>query len=265
MKRVIAAIVAMLIIVSSVSAGYASDLKGDANDDGAVNSQDALHVLQYVVGATKKVNSIIKADVNRDLKINSVDAIEILKLTVSYKEKSAAAATTPTTKKTTTTTTTTKKTTTTTTTKKTTTTTTTKITTTRPTTTAVSTILASNVRAYSTLEVPSGLKLTKDLVPVSYSKKLTGTASAYSGGGVTATGKNVRPGYIAVNPNQIPYHTKMWIVSNDGKYVYGYASAEDTGGFIYWTGSSATLCDLYFSSSSTCYDFGRRGVTIYIL
>lgn len=259
MKRIIAAIIAMLVIVTSTSVGFANDLKGDANKDGAVNSQDALHVLKYVIGEINRVKSSKNADANGDGKVNSADALHILNISVGYEKKSAAAASTvKTTKKTTTTTkkatTTTKKPTT-----------TAKITTTKPTTTKVSTLLASSVSAYSTLEVPKDLKLTKNLVPVSYKKKITGTASAYSGGGVTATGKSVRPGYVAVNPNQIPYHTKMWIVSNDGKYVYGYSSAEDTGGFIYWTGSSATLCDLYFTSNTTCNNFGRRGVTIYIL
>ena len=125
--------------------------------------------------------------------------------------------------------------------------------------------LANGKRTISTLTPPASLQLDANYVPVSYKKKIVGTASAYSGGGRTATGKGVRPGYIAVNPRQIPYGTKMWIVSNDKKYVYGYASAEDTGGFTKWTGSHATLCDLYFSDSSAMYAFGRRTVTIYIL
>ena len=124
--------------------------------------------------------------------------------------------------------------------------------------------LANGVRTISRLTPPSSLKLNGN-VPTSYKRKIVGTASAYSGGGVTATGRGVMPGYIAVNPRQIPYHTKMWIVSNDGRYVYGYASAEDTGGFINWTGSRATLCDLYMSSESQASAFGRRSVTIYVL
>lgn len=124
--------------------------------------------------------------------------------------------------------------------------------------------LASGVQTISRLTPPSSLTLNGN-VPTSYKRKIVGTASAYSGGGITATGRSVIPGYVAVNPNQIPYHTKMWIVSNDGRYVYGYASAEDTGGFIYWSGSRSTLCDLYMASESQCSAFGRRSVTIYIL
>ncbi len=125
-------------------------------------------------------------------------------------------------------------------------------------------VLANGIKTISRLTPPASLELNGK-VPVSYKKKIVGTASAYSGGGRTATGRTAMPGYIAVNPRQIPYHTKMWIVSNDGKFVYGYASAEDTGGFTKWTGSRATLCDLYFASSSQASAFGRRGVTIYIL
>lgn len=127
------------------------------------------------------------------------------------------------------------------------------------------TVSANGIYTASTLSAPSSLQIGKNGVPTSYKRVITGTASAYSGGGVTATGKYVRPGYIAVNPNQIPYGTKMWIVSDDGSYVYGYASAEDTGGFIYWSGSSSTVCDLYFDSEGQASAFGRRGVTIYIL
>lgn len=125
--------------------------------------------------------------------------------------------------------------------------------------------LANGKKTISRLTPPASLELDKNYVPVSYKKKIVGTASAYSGGGRTATGKAAMPGYIAVNPRQIPYHTKMWIVSNDGKYIYGYASAEDTGGFTKWTGNRATLCDLYFPTDAQTRAFGRRSVTIYIL
>ncbi|MBQ8227600.1 MAG: G5 domain-containing protein [Clostridia bacterium] len=125
--------------------------------------------------------------------------------------------------------------------------------------------LANGVKTISVFTPPASLELTENNTPTSYKKKIVGTASAYHCGTRTATGKAVKPGYVAVNPKQIPYHTAMWIVSNDGKYVYGYAFAEDTGGFTKWTGSRATLCDLYMPSDSMCTQFGRRSVTIYIL
>lgn len=125
--------------------------------------------------------------------------------------------------------------------------------------------LANGVKTISVITPPASLELTENNVPTSYKKKIVGTASAYHCGTRTATGKAVKPGYVAVNPKQIPYHTAMWIVSNDGKYVYGYAFAEDTGGFTKWTGSRATLCDLYMPTDAMCTKFGRRSVTIYIL
>lgn len=125
-------------------------------------------------------------------------------------------------------------------------------------------VLPNGRKTISTLKPPASVQFDGN-VPVSYRYKLVGTASAYSGPGRTATGRGVKPGYIAVNPKQIPYGTKMWIVSNDGKYVYGYASAEDTGGFTKWTGNRATICDLYFPDRASMNAFGRRGVTIYVL
>ena len=125
-------------------------------------------------------------------------------------------------------------------------------------------VLPNGRKTISTLKPPATVQFDGN-VPVSYRYKLVGTASAYSGPGRTATGRGVRPGYIAVNPKQIPYGTKMWIVSNDGRYVYGYASAEDTGGFTKWTGNRATICDLYFPDRASMNAFGRRQVTIYVL
>lgn len=124
---------------------------------------------------------------------------------------------------------------------------------------------AVNVRTISTFTPPSSLQLTSSNVPTSYKQKFVGNATAYHCGTHTATGAAVRPGVVAVNPRQIPYHTAMWIVSNDGKFVYGYSFAEDTGGFVNFTGAKATLCDLYMPTMDDCYAFGRRAVTIYVL
>ncbi len=98
-------------------------------------------------------------------------------------------------------------------------------------------------------------------VPLNYSNVITGPATAYSGDGTTSTGVTPRPGYVAVDPSEIPYGSKLYIVSTDG-IVYGYAIAADTGGFIY---NSSTVVDLYYNTESECINFGRRNVKIYVL
>ncbi len=114
----------------------------------------------------------------------------------------------------------------------------------------------------SELTLPSKITIGANNIPTEYKYKITGRAAAYcQPGGKTATGKPVMPGRVAVNPQQIPYGTEMWIVSDDG-IVYGYAVAEDTGGFVkkgYYT------VDLYMNSVSQCRQWGDRGVTIYVL
>ena len=114
----------------------------------------------------------------------------------------------------------------------------------------------------SELTLPSSVTIGANNIPTEYKYKITGRAAAYcQPGGKTATGKPVMPGRVAVNPKQIPYGTEMWIVSSDG-IVYGYAVAEDTGGFVnkgYYT------VDLYMNSVSQCRQWGDRGVTIYVL
>lgn len=122
--------------------------------------------------------------------------------------------------------------------------------------------IEKNGKPISELVMPSKYSIGENNVPTNYKYKITGRAAAYcQPGGRTATGKAVKPGRVAVNPNQIPYGTEMWIVSNDG-VVYGYAVAEDTGGFAkkgYYT------VDLYMNSNSQCRQWGDRGVTIYVL
>lgn len=111
---------------------------------------------------------------------------------------------------------------------------------------------------------PSSVKFDSSGKPTNYKKIITGTATAYGpkDGTATSTGKTAKPGYVAVDPDVIPYGTKMYIVSADGKYNYGYAIAADTGGAAR---SGRIIVDLFFSSNSACYDFGRRQVKIYIL
>lgn len=77
---------------------------------------------------------------------------------------------------------------------------------------------------------------------------------------VTATGTTVHWGTVAVDPRYIPYGTRMFIVSNDGEYVYGIAVAEDCGGDI-----KGDRMDLYMPTHAECMQFGRRTCTLYFL
>ncbi len=95
---------------------------------------------------------------------------------------------------------------------------------------------------------------------LTYVDVLSVEATAYCGGGTTATGTPARYGAIAVDPDVIPYGTRMYIVSDDGNWIYGEATAEDCGGAI-----NGNIIDLYFDSYNTCIQFGRRNCTVYIL
>lgn len=118
-------------------------------------------------------------------------------------------------------------------------------------------------KVMSQLVPPSSLTFDENGVPENYLYYIDGKATAYSGGGKTSTGSTVRPGVVAVDPREIPYGTEMWIVSSDGKYVYGFSRAEDTGAFIYWP-RGATV-DLYMNTESDCDRWGFRNVRIYVL
>ncbi|MBR4286519.1 MAG: G5 domain-containing protein [Clostridia bacterium] len=115
----------------------------------------------------------------------------------------------------------------------------------------------------SEMAMPSYLTIGSDGIPTTYSSVINAKATAYCiPGGITSTGKRAQTGYIAVDPREIPYGTEMYIVSADGKYVYGYCIAADTGGFIYsvdWT------VDLYMNSEAQCVNWGRRDIIIYVL
>lgn len=99
--------------------------------------------------------------------------------------------------------------------------------------------------------------------PTEYKEIITGKAAAYTAapGSKTASGRTVKPGYVAVNPNQIPYGSELWIVSTDG-IVYGYAIAADTGGFV---NKGKFTVDLFMNTESECRQWGSRDVVIYVL
>ncbi len=121
---------------------------------------------------------------------------------------------------------------------------------------------STGVRAISELPAKIRFELDENGKPTKYKQKIVGSATAYYGGGITSTGQYAMPGRVAVDPREIPYGSKMYIVSTDGRYIYGYCEASDTGGFIY---NSSTVVDLYFNTYSECVGFGRRNVEIYVL
>ena len=79
-------------------------------------------------------------------------------------------------------------------------------------------------------------------------------------GETTAMGTPTRVGAIAVDPTVIPYWTKMYIVTQDGEYIYGVAVAEDCG-----TAIKGKWVDLFFETYKEACKFGRRQVDIYFL
>ena len=78
--------------------------------------------------------------------------------------------------------------------------------------------------------------------------------------GTTFSGTPARVGAIAVDPNVIPLGSKLYIVSADGAYLYGYCVAEDTGGAI-----KGNTVDLYYDTYDECIQFGRRDVLVYVI
>ena len=67
-------------------------------------------------------------------------------------------------------------------------------------------------------------------------KVLSCSATAYTTEGFTekhnASGNIARVGTVAVDPKVIPLGTALYIVTDDGEYIYGYCIAEDTGGAV---------------------------------
>ena len=119
---------------------------------------------------------------------------------------------------------------------------------------------------------PNGMPIIGDgyiILPtgevLTYTHKDTVRATAYTHTDagcdmITATGSTVHKGTVAVDPRFIPYGTRMFIVANDGSYVYGIAEAEDCGGAI-----KRDRMDLYFPTYEECIAFGWRTCTIYFL
>ncbi|MBE6884040.1 MAG: DUF348 domain-containing protein [Ruminococcaceae bacterium] len=102
-------------------------------------------------------------------------------------------------------------------------------------------------------------------VPVKYEYLISeGVATGYSAppGAGTLGGWKAAPGYVAVNYEKIPLGTKMYITSADGKFVYGYAIAADSGSALM---SGYGTVDLFYSTYIESVLNGYRRLNIYIL
>lgn len=104
---------------------------------------------------------------------------------------------------------------------------------------------------------------TGEVLTYTHTDTVRATAYTHTDAGcdmITSTGTTVHWGTVAVDPRYIPYGTRLFIVSNDGAYVYGIAVAEDCGGDI-----KGDRMDLYMPTYAQCMQFGRRSCTIYYL
>ena len=113
----------------------------------------------------------------------------------------------------------------------------------------------TNADGSGTITLDNGQTLT-----FSSSRTMKGTAYTTGGkvGTRTASGTQVRVGVVAVDRSVMPLGTKVYVVSNDGSYVYGFAVAEDTG-------VRGNIIDLYMDTYNECIQFGVRECTVYIL
>lgn len=110
------------------------------------------------------------------------------------------------------------------------------------------------------------LELDENGLPVHYKtvlhNQITTGYSSSRARPTGASGQRLVTGSVAVRAADIPYGTRMYIVSADGQFVYGRAVAADTG-----TGLMAGVIDidLYFDSYLESVLTGRRLLDVYIL
>lgn len=113
----------------------------------------------------------------------------------------------------------------------------------------------------SPLPPPEGITVENN-VPSSYSKVYSMKSTGYySPRGRGASGLGLYYGTFACDPDIIPYGTKVYIASEDGRFVYGWAIATDTGAFIY---TNPMQVDLFYETYAESAAHGVRQVNVYI-
>ncbi|SCH66765.1 MULTISPECIES: 3D domain-containing protein [unclassified Romboutsia] len=102
--------------------------------------------------------------------------------------------------------------------------------------------------------------VTKDTKDIEVSdienySSITVKATAYAGDTITSTGTTPKWGTIAVDPNVIPYGTKVYIPEFDMIFI-----AEDTGSAI-----KGNRIDIFMYTEDNCNQWGVRNIEIYII
>ena len=80
--------------------------------------------------------------------------------------------------------------------------------------------------------------------------------------GQGASGRRLTYGTVAINPGVIPYGSLLYITSDDGKFVYGYAYAADTGTALV---QGKAFIDLYYETYEESVENAVIPVTVYVL
>ncbi|MEG0896138.1 MAG: 3D domain-containing protein [Ruthenibacterium sp.] len=114
----------------------------------------------------------------------------------------------------------------------------------------------------SAVPAPDGVTVTGNVpskIVKQYTMKATGYSSKLSKG---ASGLPLHYGTFAVDPRVIPYGSKVYIASADGKFVYGWAIATDTGMFIH---NNNMQVDLFYETYVESCINGVQTVQVYVV
>ena len=77
-----------------------------------------------------------------------------------------------------------------------------------------------------------------------------------------SSGLGLGYGTVAVDPDVIPYGTLLYITSTDGRFVYGYAIATDTGIAVQ---KGEILVDLFYETYAESVINGAIQVNVYVV
>ena len=114
----------------------------------------------------------------------------------------------------------------------------------------------------SSVEAPDGVTVENGVPSGDYvlfeGMKATGYSAAR---GMGSSGLGLYYGTFAVDPTLIPYGTKVYIASADGRFVYGWAIATDTGMFIH---NNRWQVDLFYETYAESAINGVQTVNVYV-